>query len=118
MAGKNKSSWEKKKIEETWKDGKKFLVMIKELLDKKKEREEEAYVYTEEGERKEIMEIPDKFLGSWQDNIYQKATRPDFSFWHGEGGLMEKMLEEEKKNRSRNYEVSNNRRSRVTRSNK
>ena len=87
----------KKKIEETWNDGKIFWGMIKELLGKKKEREEEAYVYTEEGERREIMEIPDKFLGSWQENIYQKATRPDFSFWHGKGGLMEKMLEEEKK---------------------
>ena len=29
MAGEKKSSWEKKKIEETWKDGKKFWVMIK-----------------------------------------------------------------------------------------
>ena len=69
--------------------------MIKELLGKKKEREE-AYVYTQEGKRKEIMEIPEKFLGSWKENIYQKTKRPDFSFWHGEGGLMEKMVEEEK----------------------
>ena len=96
MAGEKKSSQEKNKIEETWNDGKNFWGIIKELLGKKKEREEEACVYTGE-ERKEIMEIPDKFLGIWQENIYQKAKRSDFSYWHGEGGLMEKMLEEKKR---------------------
>ena len=50
----------------------------------------------EEGERWEIMEIPEKFLGSWVRNIYQKSLRPDFSFWHEKGGEMDKMLEEEK----------------------
>ena len=70
--------------------------MIKELTGKKKEREEEAYVYTQEGDRKEIMEISDRFIGRWQENIYQKAKRPDFSFWYGMGGLMEIMFEEEK----------------------
>ena len=42
------------------------------------------------------MEIPEEFMNSWQENIYQKAKRSDFSFWHEEGGLMEKMLKEEK----------------------
>ena len=77
MAGEKKSSWEKKKIEETWKDGKLFWNMIRELLGKNKE-EEETYIYTDEGERKEIMEIPEEFIGSWLINIYQKAKRPDF----------------------------------------
>ena len=36
MAGEKKSSWEKKKIEETWKDCKLFWGMIRELLGKKK----------------------------------------------------------------------------------
>ena len=63
MAGEKKSEREKKKVEETWRDGKKFWNMIKELTCKKKEKEEEAYVYTQESERKEIMEIPDKFIG-------------------------------------------------------
>ena len=57
MAGRKKSEWEKKKIEETWKDGKIFWGMIRELLGKKKEEEEEAYVYTDEEERREVMEI-------------------------------------------------------------
>ena len=54
-------------------------------------------MYTDEGVRKEIMEIPDKFIGSWLVNIYQKATRPDFSFWYGKEGIMEKIIEEERK---------------------
>ena len=52
MAGEKKSEQEKKKVEETWRNGKKFWDMIKELTGKKKEKEEEAYVYTQEGERK------------------------------------------------------------------
>ena len=97
MAGDKKSNWEKRKIEETWYDGKKFWTMVRELLGKKKEREEEAHVYTEEGERKEIMKIQENFIGKWQKSIYQKASRPDFSFWYGEGGKMEKMIEEGKR---------------------
>ena len=46
------------------------------------------------------MEIPEKFIGSWLINIYQKSTRPDFSFWHGKEGIMEKMLNEEKEGNS------------------
>ena len=60
LAGKKKSEWERRKIEETWKDGKVFWGMIRELLGKNKE--EEAYIYTNEGERKEFMEIPEKSL--------------------------------------------------------
>ena len=74
--------------------------MIRELLGKYKEEEEETYIYTEEGERKEIMEIPEEFIGSWLINIYQKAKRPDFSFWYGKEGLMKKMLDEEKEGNS------------------
>merc|ERR1711874_120062 len=49
MSGDKKSQWEEKKIEETWNNGKKFWTMIKDLLGKNKEIEDEAYVYTEEG---------------------------------------------------------------------
>ena len=74
MAGEKKSNWERKKIEETWKDGKMFWGMIRELLGMKKEEEDEAYVQADEGERKEVMEIPEKFIGSWLINIYQKSV--------------------------------------------
>ena len=32
MAGEKKSTWEKKKVEEIWKDGKKFWAMIIDAL--------------------------------------------------------------------------------------
>ena len=66
---KKKSEWEEKKIQETWKDGKLFWNMIRECLGKNKEEEEEAFIYDDEGERKEIMEIPEKFVGSWVRNV-------------------------------------------------
>ena len=49
--------------------------MIRELLGKNKEEEEETYIYIEEGDRIEIMEIPEKFIGTWLINIYQKAKK-------------------------------------------
>ena len=71
--------------------------MIRELLGKNKEEEEEKFIYTDEGERKEIMDIPEEFIGSWLINIYQKAKRPDFSFWFGKEGLMKKCYMKRKK---------------------
>ena len=59
MSGRKKGLWEKRKIEETKRDGKKFWNVIKELLGKSKEKEEEAYVYSEEGEKKNIEEMKD-----------------------------------------------------------
>ena len=67
--------------------------MIKELLGKNKEKEEETYVYSEEGVRKEIMEISKKYVDVWKENSFQKNERIDFSFWHGENGLMKAMIE-------------------------
>ena len=57
MSNKKKGEWETKKIEETWKDGKKFWAMIKELLGNNKKKEEDIYIYTQEGDKKEIMEV-------------------------------------------------------------
>ena len=69
LSGKNKGDWEKK-IEERWKNGKKFWAMIKELLGKNKEREEDIYVYTQEGDRKEIMEMSKEYIDKWKtDNL-------------------------------------------------
>ena len=46
------------------------------------------------------MEVEENFTLSWKDSIYQKAEKTDFSFWYGEGGKMESMLLEEKKENS------------------
>jgi len=97
MSGDKKSQWEKKKITETWKDGKKFWKMIKELLGKNKEIVDDAYVYTEEGLKEEIMDCETEFTENWKSSIYQRMEKTDFSFWYGgDGGkgLKEIMKEE------------------------
>merc|ERR1711874_124890 len=100
MTGDKKSNWESRKINETWKDSKKFWVMIRELLGKKREVEEEAYVYSEEGKKQEIMTCEESFTQKWTNHIYQKLKKADFTFWYGkenqEGvkSQMEKKLEQ------------------------
>ena len=97
MSGDKKSLWEKNKIAETWKDSKKFWKMIKELLGKNKELDEEAFIYTENGVKKEIMDCEDSFAQKWTDNIYQRLEKTDFTFWHGDDnnkGLKKQMEEE------------------------
>merc|ERR1711874_252527 len=99
MSGKKKGEWEVRKIEETWKDGKKFWSMIKELLGNNKEREEDTFVYTQEGEKIEIEEMSDDYINKWKQEIYQKTGRINFSFWYGTEsmkGKKEEMDEEEK----------------------
>ena len=76
MAAERKSTWEKKKVEEIWRDGKKFWAMIKELIGKDREREEETYVYENEGTRNEIMNIQEEFTESWREYIYQNNETP------------------------------------------
>ena len=84
MTGDKKSQWEEKKIEETWKDSKTFWKMIKELLVKKKGRSDEAYIYTEEGEKKEINTCKREFIDKWTTQVYQKLEKADFTFWTDE----------------------------------
>merc|ERR1711913_135339 len=99
MGGKVKS----KKIDETWKDSKKFWVMIKELLGKNKELTDEAFVYTEQGEKQEIMTCEDHFTQKWTENVYQKLKKADFSFWNGDDnqkGIKQQMEEEMTKENS------------------
>ena len=74
---------EEENIIEPKKDGKKFWSMIRELLGKNKGRDEDAYVYTEEGMKKNINEISDEYLKEWKREIYQKTERVDLSFWYG-----------------------------------
>ena len=98
MSGNKKVEWEKKIIE-TKKDGKKFWNMIKELLGKNKDRDEEAYVYTEEGMKKNINEIRDEYFNEWKKEIYQKTERVDLSFWYGKEDLKGKKKEMEEEER-------------------
>ena len=69
MSCKKKGEWEIRKIEETWKDGKKFWSMIKELLGNNKEKDEDTYVYTQEGIKKEITEMSGEYIDKWKQTI-------------------------------------------------
>ena len=54
--------------------------MIRELIGKDRERDEEAFVYDEDGMKNEILDIKEDFSYSWKENIYQKVEKVDFSF--------------------------------------
>ena len=98
MAGNKKVDWEKKIIE-TKKDENKFWNLIKDLLGKSKKREEDAYVYTEDGIKHNINDISKEYMEKWKQEIYQKTPRVDFTFWYGGDGCKGKkreMAEEEK----------------------
>ena len=82
MSCKKKGEWEARKMEENGKDGKKFWSMIKELLGSNKEKED-TYVYTQERDKSEIIEMSKEYIDSWKQTIYQKTGRIDFSFWYG-----------------------------------
>ena len=71
MTARKKGEWEKKKIEEAKKDAKRFWEMIRELLGENNEREEETYVYTKDGVRKEIMEMKEEYVEAWKNNSFQ-----------------------------------------------
>ena len=97
MTGDKKSAWENKKINETWKDSKKFWVMIKELLGKDKEMTDEAFIFTEQGDKHEIMSCKNDFIKDWTKYVYQKLEKADFSFWTGDDkqkGMKQQMEEE------------------------
>ena len=82
MTGLKKSQWEERRINETWGDSKKFWKMVKELLGKDKNDADEAFIYTEEGERLEIGTCKKDFVSKWTEQVYQKLEKTDFSFWY------------------------------------
>ena len=54
-------------------------------------------MYTEEGEKQEIMTCEDNFAQKWTENIYQRLEKTDISFWNGDDnhkGLKQQMEEE------------------------
>merc|ERR1711888_197601 len=93
MVGVKKGGWEEKKISETMGDPAAFWRMIKLLLGKNKDDNEETYIYDDEGERTEIMECKSEFLETWATQVYQRLSKADFSFWSDrEGGEMQRMI--------------------------
>merc|ERR1712082_398871 len=69
LTGEKKSQWEESKIAETWGDSKAFWKMIKELLGKNKEDSEEAFIFTEKGEKMEIGTCRKEFISKWTEQV-------------------------------------------------
>ena len=70
-----KGSWEKIKIIEIWEDGRKFWSMIRELIGRDRMREEEVYIFVENGSKHEILTKKVEFTVRWVEDIYQKAKK-------------------------------------------
>ena len=93
MTGNKKSSWEERRIAETKGDSEALWKMIKELTGRGKEDKEEAYIFDEEGEKKDIMECKKEFMEEWATQVYQKLKKADFSFWYDKDqGERQKMI--------------------------
>merc|ERR1711888_328387 len=93
MVGNKKGGWEQKKITETLGDPAAFWRMIKLLLGKNKDNNEEAYIFDDEGKKTEIMNCKSEYLETWAAQVYQKLSKADFSFWSNtEGGEMQNMI--------------------------
>ena len=97
MTNNKKSKWEETLIAETEHNPEAFWKMIKTITGRGKEEKEEAYIFNEEGEKNEIMEVKSEFLSKWSTQVYQKLGKADFSFWYNEeNGERLKMIEQMK----------------------
>ena len=95
LAQQKKANWEEKMIAETEHNPQAFWKMIKIVTGRRKEEEEEAFIFNEEGERKDIMEYKSEFLVDWTEQVYQKLQKADFSFWYEEReGVKAKMIQQ------------------------
>ena len=95
LAMRKKACWEEKMIAETENNPQAFWKMIKVVTGKRKEEDEEAFIFDEEGERKEIMECKSEFIVDWKEQVYQKLRKADFTFWYEENeGVKAKMIQQ------------------------
>ena len=76
-------------MEKNWK-------MIRELLEEDSEVDENTYIFTEAGDKLEIMDCVTEYIEGWKNSIYQKDKKTDFSFWYGKEGEkgLKKVMEE------------------------
>ena len=73
--------------------------MIKDLLGKTRNRDEEIYIYKENGEKNKADDVWKNYMEAWRIEIYQKTPIIDLTFWYGGENCKGKkfeMAEEEK----------------------
>ena len=107
MTGEKKGNWERYKIEEAKTNGKQFWNLIKYLLGKVKNKEKEAYIYTQDEKRHNIENVWSEFMEAWKRGIYQKTPRIDLTFWYGGKGIRGKKVEMTEEEREINNKIIN-----------
>merc|ERR1712120_18792 len=96
-----KSNWEERMIAETEHNPEAFWKMIKVITGRGKDEKEEAFIFDDEGEKKEIMECKSEFIKDWTEQVYQKLQKADFTFWYNEeNGEKKRMMEQMKEGNS------------------
>lgn len=78
-----KGGWEKRKVMEARKNSKILWNVAKEIAGKKKRKDEQVYVYTDNMEKIKIEEAWNPFMSDWKVDIYQKTPRMSLDFWYG-----------------------------------
>ena len=72
LMGEKKGAWEKQKILEAKKNSKPMWNVIKEILGKTKSKEEQKYIYHEDGTRHKAQDAWKEFIEDWKRDIADK----------------------------------------------
>jgi len=78
MTGEKKRTWEKENIREARENSKTLWNLVNDLLGKTKSKEDEIYLYREDGTKHRV------------EDIYQKIPRISLKFWYGKDGTIVK----------------------------
>jgi len=100
MTGTKKGDWEKYMIQEAKTDGKKFWNLIKDLLGKAKNKDEEIFIYDKKGEKNKT-DVGREYMESWRKEIYQKTPRIDLTFWYGGENCQGKKINDRRRERNK-----------------
>ena len=66
MTEQKKGTWEMYKIQKAKADGKKFWNLIKDLLGRAKKKDEEIYIYEDNGSKKKSEQVLGEYLTEWK----------------------------------------------------
>ena len=82
-----KGGWEKRKVLEAKEsNGQTMWKIVKEKAGKTEPKDNECFIYNEDEEKSNIIEVWKDFISSWKQNVYQKDDCDILSIWYGRGG--------------------------------